>query len=332
MKDNELDNLFREALQNLDGAPPQAENWNKESTFNRIQFGLNGDQNQSKHNFFDLAAAVVLTITAITYLFSFFVAPKIQESLPELITSVSSDLINTPGSEENSNEVLLANKEKSDNEVDVENEINLGNTFYYDQTMESKTVAANLNDEFLQKDLFKRNTIIPTIEPIEEEKRERNAVVDFQLPFGKKTEVLQAHSNKLELSLPVGVAYSAGTVAPVASFNATLNLNKHKATTSQLSVGLSAYGLLEKSEEKSIGIEPVLFAETSFGIESNNDNFVSGHSVGLGYQLNEVDAIEGNAIKLNYTISIKKRLRVAAEALVSEGMSRIQPGIKLTFI
>ena len=43
MKDNELDNLFRESLNGLDSAPPQAKNWNKEGVFERVQMGLYGD-------------------------------------------------------------------------------------------------------------------------------------------------------------------------------------------------------------------------------------------------------------------------------------------------
>ncbi len=329
MKDNELDDLFRNALHDMEGVPPQAKNWDREDTFGKIQRNLNGNQGQNRYNFFDLAAAIVLTLTAVTYLFSFLIAPEVQKALPGLMgaTEKTHEELLEPTEKTDKREFLALtfDKTKSEALAKLEKDEEAQN-----ESINIESKALQVNTEFSEQKLVAK-VKEKAAEPIDAVPQSESKI-DLQLPFSKKPVNVKVASNKLQISLPVGIAYTAGTIAPTASVNASINLKEASNFTTQASLGLSAYGLMEKRENEGLRISPAIFAETSFGVTSNKDQFVSGHAFGVGYQLNEIESIDGNAIKLNYTISIKKRLRVAAEALVSEGMSKIHPGIKLTFI
>ena len=334
MKDEQLDNLFRNALEDLGGVPPQAKDWDKEDVFERIQLGLNGDNTKTRRSFFDLAAAVIVLVTAATYSISFFTKSKVENSIPELVAEISEELLIEDSNDEVLNiqednflqafqEIQLVSNEAE--EVEPVASLTMKPIKFEEQALNEAMgyELLNYDENFTQSEV---SGALP----------EEDSKINMLLPFAKNngeilSESLQK-SSKINMSLPVGVAYTAGSVAPVVSFNSSFNLKENVGSTTQLNLGASAYGLMQQNENNKLEVEPVLFAETSLGLESNQDKFITGHAVGVGYQLNKADIVEGRAVKLNYTLSVKKRLKIAAEALVSEGFSKVQPGIKLTFI
>lgn len=334
MKDEQLDNLFKQALEGMEGIPPQAKNWDKEDTFERIQLGLNGDSTKTRRSFFDLAAAVIVLVTAATYSISFFTKPSLENSIPALVAEISDEFLKENLNEEVQNiqaenfsnafqEVQLVSNEVE--EVEPVASLVMKPIRFEEQTMNEVMGFESLN--YMTNDSKNEESKILT---------EGHPKVNMLLPFAKRNgEILsdtQQKGNKVNMSLPVGVAYTAGSVAPVVSFNSSFDLKENSHSTTQLNMGTSVYGLMQQNENNKLEVAPLVFAETSLGLETNQDKLITGHAVGVGYQLNNSDLVEGRAVKLNYTLSVKKRLKIAAEALVSEGFSKVQPGIKLTFI
>lgn len=331
MKDEQLDNLFKQALEGMEGIPPQAKNWDKEDTFERIQLGLNGDNTKTRRSFFDLAAAVIVLVTAATYSISFFTKPSLENSIPELVAEISEELLKE---DENKKALNIQAEDYSKAFQDIQLVSNEVEEVEPMATMVMKPIKfeEQTMNEVIGFEPLDYNTI-------DSKNEERNVLVEnatkvnMLLPFARKNDkILSEKGNKVNMSLPVGVAYTAGSIAPVVSFNSSFNLKENSHKTTQLNFGASAYGLMQQNENNKLEVEPVVFAETSLGLQTNQDKLITGHAVGVGYQLNNSDLVEGRAVKLNYTLSVKKRLKIAAEALVSEGFSKVQPGIKLTFI
>ena len=323
MKDEQLDRFFRSAIENMDGLPPQVRHWDKEYSFGKIQEGLNGGDSQKSRHFFDLAAAAVVSVLALAYSVSFFIG------------SHSNPVKNQKIEEATINIQPLALQE-----LKPQNENNNFSIFENTSNITSEEVIASLKpygiemkSEQKDLDLFRQKE--KGVEINADNDFNNKLIFSFNTPFSKKSDNLNVknRSNKnLAFEMPVGMSFSGAGIAPVISAQATLNLPQTGRHQKQISAAISAYNTFQQNEASKTTIRPVLFAEGSFGVVSNPDAFVTGHAVGAGYQLNESEVYEGKAVKFNYTISVKKRLKVSAEAIVSEGFGKVQPGFKVTFI
>ncbi|UZR92951.1 hypothetical protein [Chondrinema litorale] len=323
MKDEQLDQFFRSAIENMDGLPPQVNYWDKEYSFGKIQEGLNGNDSHRSRSFFDLAAAAVVSVVALAYGVSFFVS---SHSSPVQQQNSSQDIV------VNAQPLALQDMNNNSGIIDFSNIETAIEEPAADVLASLKPFSfSTVNDENNLSLYQHRNDVEATsINSVSE----KEFGFSFITPFSKSNSYFTSSKNskKLSIELPIGISISGTGVAPVIAAQATLNLSKSGRHQKQISAAIAAYNTFQQNEGSKTTISPVLFAESSFGVVNNPDGFVSGHAVGAGYQLNDSDVYEGKAVKFNYTISVKKRLKVSAEAIVSEGFGKVHPGFKVTFI
>ncbi|MBT29427.1 MAG: hypothetical protein CMO01_07160 [Thalassobius sp.] len=322
MKDEQLDQFFRSAIENMDGLPPQVNYWDKEYSFGKIQEGLNGIDSHRSRSFFDLAAAAVVSVVALAYGVSFFVS---SHSSPVNQQNSSKEAI------VNAQPLALQDINKNSGIIDFSNietaiDEPVADVFASLKPFSLSTINNEHNLGLFQHENDVETTALNSVS-------EQEFGFSFITPFSKSNSFTSSKRSKmLSFELPIGISLSGVGVAPVIAAQATLNLPKSGRHQKQISAAIAAYNTFQQSEGSKTTISPVLFAESSFGVVNNPDGFVSGHAVGAGYQLNDSDVYEGKAVKFNYTISVKKRLKVSAEAIVSEGFGKVHPGFKVTFI
>jgi len=330
MRDEELDSLFRNSIEGLDSRPPQAPNWNADETFYKIQAGLNNNGKKKYPGFFDLAAAAVVLLLSLGYLFS------------------SKQLSDRVGDDSE----LLGFFQEAHGDADP----GLVRSFFH----KLKEFSPNgVSDDFLpiverHEHFMARNTIVlPDLIIVgSQDAFEELSLASLTLDEltivgyrddGMKLAVLNhdhemlegmesAHKEgKFTLKTPVGLSYAQNMLAPVVGLQVRKTVAENAKGSHYLGLGVNSYHFLNNGEGR-LKAESQFFAELAYGVQKKNAT-VSGHEFGLGYLMGGTDSqFNGRTFKLNYSISFKDKLQLSPELIFTDNFNKAIPSIRLNLI
>ncbi len=350
MRDDDLDNLFRSAMDDLEGIPPQVNNWDVDKTFGKIQEQLNPKNTRKFPGIFDLAAAVVITILTIGYATNYLVEENIidGEEIASVLDfssddqAVETNLLPSEMDNHNENGSFLSSSEEqektfpeinlksvdyqfasaalADNNAPINNQINNG-TLLNSETRNQKNFNFVFNSPFAG---FSNKN-----------KQKSGSPFDEQETLGLGIDRTKA-PHQVSLSFPIGFSYMADNFAPTISGRVALNKQSKKNIDkiSSIAASISSYHFMEKNEAGKMSVDSRFFVEASLGkFSSRDDKIISGHEIGAGYMLgSDNEKFQGKTFKVNYSISVKNKIKVTPEAIITDNFSKVYPGIKVTLI
>jgi hypothetical protein len=342
MRDEEIDRLFRESIENLDGLPPQAPHVDLEMAFQKIQRQLHGGGGTSqKKNFpgiFDLAAAMVALLLTLGY--------GINHVLDR----------NEPAGQSGPAEVAAVSPQET--KAATLEALQFTTLAVAPAMIEYQPEGFNaIASEPLQlPEAPKAHPAeTPVLQPVKKTKPPHE-VLPARVSFAVEHSLVQAFKaaqkgqqpsgvgelpskHHLSLQVPVGLAFANGHGAATLGTRLqweTGQPDKRMATTIQ--VGASAYAWATGLEgEGQPALSPQVFLEVSAGkMARQKGKWISGHEVGMGYRVaGQRDFMGAQLIKVNYTLHVKDRIQVSPEVMVSElslQSGAVYPGIRVTMI
>ncbi|WP_020529505.1 hypothetical protein [Flexithrix dorotheae] len=344
MRDDDLDKLFRSAMDDLEGIPPQVSNWDVDKTFGKIQEQLNPKNTRKFPGIFDLAAAVVITIITIGYATNYLVEEKIIDgdeiaaiidfSSEEAVEEINSTLETENPDENNFILSKMENQEKAFPEIDLKSvdfqyaSTSLANNIPPVATRKNRAISKNNNAGDQKNFDFVFNSPMAGFS-------KKGNTHDGQETLGFGMDNTQT-PNQISLSFPIGFSYMADHFAPTISGRVALNKQSKKNVDkiSSIAATISSYHFMDKNESGKMSVDSRFFVEASFGkFSSDHDKVISGHEIGGGYMLGkDNEQFKGKTFKVNYSISVKNKIKVSPEAIITDNFSKVYPGIKVTLI
>ncbi|MDW7694978.1 hypothetical protein R9C00_00205 [Flammeovirgaceae bacterium SG7u.111] len=342
MKDEKLDSLFRDSVNNLEGLPPQVKNWNMDSTFDKIQDGLQKQGNRKFPGIFDLAAAITVMLFAAGTLGSYIISQYavkeggnlfLSQATEELASEVQEASLSpvedkqvffSKATSENQSIVHTSSIFSSGLSLDSQNETEL----LIEQPVEITALATSKTSKPSSFESKGFGFAMPVSNLFT--KNSSNVLDGLSLENSDQQSVTIP---KLKVSVPIGLAMVNKEFG--AYIGAKFSYQKVSETKPQVTLAsatVSNYGLLGENTEGKSTLSNNVFLEASFGKRNiSTGKAVTGHEVGVGMLLNPSSSIfDSRAIKINYSLNIKNKFNISPEVILTENLSQAIAGIKLS--
>lgn len=330
MKMEDIDRLFHDSVNGLDGPPPQLRHWDADRAFHRIQENLQGNTKKSS-GFFDLAAAMIALCIGTGYLF------QQADRTPTVLRQ----------------QAATAQVAPQPATAQVQQAAMMPTLFADNQPLTTSEIAQEaLAARPLRAVAVSAAKPAATTKPSESVYRSAAVAhaakqwdIALNAPFGgvfqskEKRKAGQAGlsgvaQKQLQMDVPIGVAFNNGQIAPVLGVQATFASASMQEKGLTVGAGVTSYHWMAKTETRGTKVESGVFGEVTFGKRNRKSRAkLTAHEIGVGYQLNHEDQGFGNRpIKVNYSITIKDQLKVAPEVMVDTQSAQTYAGVRVTII
>ncbi|MEN7547064.1 hypothetical protein AAG747_04050 [Rapidithrix thailandica] len=347
MKDEELDRLFREQIENLDSAPPQL-NWEPEASFQRIQAQLKQPKKGGGFiwtHYLSVAASISLLFVASLTVFKAVdhwkadfmpeqAPPSVSYSennnpVPNMQLQVMSGTLSSsapPLATEMQSVEYTKQTTSSDHYIPRLELVNLvqNSNPVKNQLLHTTHNTSEVATHQLSYTIFGYELFSTTWSPEKE-----LSTTSSQEMFGHTASQMPAKKNFV-VNLGLGTELIGSQFGPQANIAFSIQTENQAANAiNEWSLGISSTALIHEAEGQQRSLQPATFVEASIGKKSLDKK--TGDSFGVGMLIHSDNPqFSGSTFKLQYTKKLLKRINISPELILTENFKKIIPGFKLT--